>query len=964
MRKIYFLLCLLLSGFLGARAQDNAHFTYSAQGLLVNFQDNSQYADTADRIAYWSFGDGTGSTGFPYYTVPHYYTQPGVYNVCVRLYRTVPFTDDTVALTGQYCQTITVAYRSAVDSCVVSFSPMGPGFNFLPANFSFFAQSANNNNRLVTSYCWNFGDGSPQFCTQGAPGQPAEFSAGHSYAAAGTYNVCVTASFGAACTATRCNTITVAAPPADTCSTQILVRAEGGPATRRRFDAYPNHNNFKPVSQIVWNFGDGRDTTIHFANGYNYSPIYHNYAANGTYNVCATVTFQGGCVSTRCETIVVRPDSCATDFTHHFRLGGGSLRPYFNLLANSNNGRSPVQACWTWGDGSPVTCNNAGQDPSNGTNANHQYSAAGTYNVCLTTTFDGGCTATRCRTITLVDSTAAPDSCSASFTTSLSGPGQYSRNFFAQPWSSRQRIATRICWNFGDGSSQCFTSQGATPAAAAISHGFPGPGTYNVCVTITYDGGCVSTRCQAITFAAPADSCTVNFSNNWPNATPNVMTFNGIATNSRNRPAIKACWTFGDGSAQACFQGSAAQPASLSATHTFAQAGTYNVCLTVTFDSSCVQTYCRNITVTLPRDTCGGYFAGAQVDDTTGLTWGFIPFPWHSNQKRVTRICWQFGDGRDTCINTTNPNSLYSINHRYAQPGTYNACMTLTFEGGCVSTSCYPVTVNGIPAADTCRAAYTWQPIAGTRAASFSAQPWHNLQRPVSKICWNWGNGTDTCVTYPNGYNSQPLAHSFPAPGTYMVCATITYRNGCVSTYCDTVRISGSTPPPAGCTATFTDTALSASLHRFEASGSAAPGDSIVSYRWIFGDGTGAFGRVVQHTYLSGGTYTVTLVLRTRNNCEARFTRSITINAPMVTLLNIHPNPVGATLNANFSATASGTATIRIVSTTGLVVYTQTRGCVAGPNAWSFTLPQLAPGLYTMIVQAPGQYVVGVFLKQ
>ena len=62
------------------------------------------------------------------------------------------------------------------------------------------------------------------------------------------------------------------------------------------------------------------------------------------------------------------------------------------------------------------------------------------------------------------------------------------------------------------------------------------------------------------------------------------------------------------------------------------------------------------------------------------------------------------------------------------------------------------------------------------------------------------------------------------------------------------------TPP----TASFTYTCAALTCG-FDGSGSSGPQASIVAWTWDFGDGTSGSGPIVNHTFVAGGTYTVTL---------------------------------------------------------------------------------------------------------
>jgi hypothetical protein len=50
----------------------------------------------------------------------------------------------------------------------------------------------------------------------------------------------------------------------------------------------------------------------------------------------------------------------------------------------------------------------------------------------------------------------------------------------------------------------------------------------------------------------------------------------------------------------------------------------------------------------------------------------FRAIPWHSADNRPVRICWQFGDGTDTCIQYSNTHpGPYLVNHVYPAAGQY-----------------------------------------------------------------------------------------------------------------------------------------------------------------------------------------------------------------------------------------------------------------------------------------------------
>jgi MYXO-CTERM domain-containing protein len=63
----------------------------------------------------------------------------------------------------------------------------------------------------------------------------------------------------------------------------------------------------------------------------------------------------------------------------------------------------------------------------------------------------------------------------------------------------------------------------------------------------------------------------------------------------------------------------------------------------------------------------------------------------------------------------------------------------------------------------------------------------------------------------------------------------------------------------------------------FDASASSDADGKIFRWEWYFGDGTTGLGRLASHTYLAGGTYTVTLVVRDNDGGVAVSTQDIDV---------------------------------------------------------------------------------------
>ena len=204
----------------------------------------------------------------------------------------------------------------------------------------------------MNTYSWDFGDGNTS----------TTMSPSHTYSAPGNYNVCLTADDGN-CQGTTCQTVTVgcAAPTSNFTSspTNLMVGF--------------NNTTVGTVTSQLWDFGDGNTDT-------GASPM-HTYTTPGTYTVCLTSTNVCGSDS-MCASVTVC-SAMAASFSETANL----------LDVDFVDGSTGDITGWAWdfGDGNTSTL----QNPM------HTYAAAGTYNVCLTTT-DACGTDSSCSSVTVI----------------------------------------------------------------------------------------------------------------------------------------------------------------------------------------------------------------------------------------------------------------------------------------------------------------------------------------------------------------------------------------------------------------------------------------------------------------------------------------------------------------------------------------------------------------------------------
>lgn len=444
------------------------------------------------------------------------------------------------------------------------------------------------------------------------------------------------------------------------------------------------------------------------------------------------------------------------------------------------------------------------------------------------------------------------------------------------------------------------------------------------------------------------------------------ITNNVVFTNTSvfaNNDVKKAFWNFGDGTA--------AQTAPTAGiTHHYPNSGTYQACLRVYKynntgnDSALLGSECKSVTLASPTaaDSCAASFTSTTTAANV-LGRRFVAQPWHSNGKKPVRICWTFGDGKDTCLQyATSYTGDYWVEHQYATYGQYEVCLTVKYDGGCEKKKCNAVAVT--------------QP---TTVCSFdlneAAVSTSSLERKfyvglmpnavAQKICWNFGDGTDTCVLLNTPLNAQQLfiVHRYPAPGTYTLCAKVTYAGGCVAERCRPVNITVAHSNICG--GYLTDSTLNATTVRFKGNGIQNSSDYVVSYNWTFGDGATGSGQTVTHSFASPGRYNVCLYLKTNTGCETRICNPVGVSGNSQPQLTLAPNPVSNVLNATFVSLFQQTVTVKIYNANGLTVRSYVRAANVGGNNWSFSdVGTLPTGVYSVIVQSSNQFATAIFFKQ
>ena len=411
-------------------------------------------------------------------------------------------------------------------------------------------------------------------------------------------------------------------------------------------------------------------------------------AEMGTANVLAQVGTSVGKVNVP----IVSPSAPpVADFT--FEVSALSA-----LFSDTSTG-TPTAWVWDFGDGATTTK----QNPM------HTYAAAGTYTVSLTVTAAGGQSSKR-----KFVAVEAGDPLLANFSFTVSGLTV----LFAD---SSIGTPTSWSWDFGDGKSS---------TARNPSHTYARAGTYTVTLTVANAFGVTDSTSD---FVSPSLGSA-------PQADFQAQT-NGLRalfTDMSTGQPSSWTWAFGDGAS------SSAQ----SPEHAYAQAGTYNVTLTVANPAG-TSSKSKFVTVSLGDPPKADFAFQAN-----GLKVNFVD----QSTGNPTSWSWDFGDG----ATSTQQNPT----HTYAKPGSYTVVLTVSNAAGSSRATKLVTLASTTPPA----AAFCYQ-----RNGLVVIFRDISTESPTA---WQWNFGD--CAASPSTCQStaQNPGHTYGAAGTYAVTLTVSNAAG------------------------------------------------------------------------------------------------------------------------------------------------------------------------------------------
>ena len=461
-------------------------------------------------------------------------------------------------------------------------------------------------------------------------------------------------------------------------------------------------------------------------------------------------------------------------------------------------------------------------------------------------------------------------------------------------------------WAFGDG-----TNSNAANPVHTYTHG----GTYQVCLIVKKypwpnSTPCIKYICKTVVVQEPCN-IVANFTWHADSLNAQHIYFTNTSTGINTADTIR--WTFGDGTSSSLF----------SPDHTYAQPGTYTVCLRIARmrpagSQPCVSEICKTVVVT---SNCNFTPAWSwQLSTSNPLQVNFTnltPAP-----SASASAIWFFGDG--TSANTWN------ATHVYTHSGRYYVCLRVELSPNCVRYKCDSITV---PEPCNIVANFIWHPDTLNAQHIFFTNTSTGINT-ADTIRWTFGDGTSSTIFSPD--------HTYSQPGTYTVCLRIARMRPagsqpCVSEICKTVVVTSNCNfTPAWSWQLSATNPLQVNFTNLTPAPSAT-----ASAIWIFGDGTTANTWNATHVYAQPGRYYVCLRVQLSPNCIRYKCDSITIPVP--------PPPCNNQSNFSVLTTSTNSQTFTFVPAyqNPAAVYTWTFGDGTGSHDMIATHHYASAGVYT-----------------
>ena len=774
---------------------------------------SSSDSDGTIRSYEWDFGDGQSGEGV---TTSHTYTTPGDYIAVLTV------TDNDGRQNISVAQLIRVT--SSTNSPIAAFS-VDAEIGDTPLTV-YFAASNSNTSYEITSYEWDFGDG-----TTGTGQQVT-----HIYTAKGITGIyrpslTVTTNSGGEFTNNEqiirvlpTNAVPIASYSVDVTSGEVPLVVT--------FDGSSSTDGDGVIRSYSWDFGDGATSTEKI--------VTHTYTTPGNYAVVLTITDDDDATDNSTAQIInaLVPNVAPTSqFAVDVTSGDIPLTVSFDGSSSTDSDGVVQSYSWDFGDGSSGT----------GQQTTHTFNQEGIYFTYLVVTDNDGDVATSVsKVIRALPPNEAPTAAFSVDTTT--GDIPLTVNFNAITSTDADGTIESYVWDFGDGNSS--TGQ-------LVSHTYTTAGSYSATLIVTDDDGAQGNSFSTlITPQVPNELPVAGFSVNVDTGdAPLTVNFNSSSSSDSDGTLASYEWDLGDGNTSSA----------TNVTYVYSTPGVYLTFLTVTDDDGGTDISEARIIKVYPAN--GDPIASLAVDDDIGNTPHTVNFDASNSSDSDGTIVsyeWDFGDGTSGVGQ--------QIAHTYTISGNHTATLTVTDnEGGqATDTHVIRVSIPNVPPTAT----FTTDVTTGSTplTVNFDGSASNDPDGTIVSYAWDYGDG--------NNGTGVTSSHQYENLGTYEATLTVTDNSGFMDTSNTvTIQVVGPNSLPTAVMSVDTSSGTVPLTVTFNGSTSSDPDGTISIYEWDFGDGFKNHGAQVSHTYFEAGSHTAELTVTDDRGGQHSVTTTINVAA-------------------------------------------------------------------------------------
>ena len=614
----------------------------------------------------------------------------------------------------------------------------------------------------------------------------------------------------------------------------------------------------KPITSYAWDLGNGQTATGPTA--------FTTYATPGTYTTKLTITDSDGDKDTSTKVITVNEPPNSPPIATIGSSGSGGLAPYgvsFDGSGSSDPDGTVVSYAWDLGNGRTATTPTASAN----------YTSPGTYTVKLTVTDNRGATGVATKVITVTGAANIPPNASIR-TVSVAGTIPLTVNLSGSNSTDPDGSIATYAWDLGNGQ----TATG--PSAQGI---YTSAGSYTVTLVVTDDRGATAT--QTLTIDVSLDSNIPPSADFTASATtgaaPLAVSFDGTHSSDVDGTVASYAWNFGNGQ-----NGSGATPPPV----TYTLPGTYTARLTVTDNKGATGTVTRLITVNPPpNQTPTANVTATPATGNAPLLVQLSSAGSNDPDGAISSYAWSFGNGATST--SPNPSAVYNT------PGTYSVSLTVTDNDGASSVKSTTVVVSPPNAPPVPVIAAT--PLSGSAPllVNVNGAGSSDSDGSIVSYAWDFGNGQTA-----TGALAQT---TFATTGSYVVRLTVTDDRGAQRSTTTTVVAGAANVRPIAVISALPTSGPAPLLVQLSSAGSNDPDGSIVSYAWDFGNGQTNTGTQTQVTYLTPGSYTVTLTVTDNKGAASSATETVVVDPPVTPKDRVRIQFTGS-VNYSFDGPISG----------------------------------------------------------